>query len=72
MLGWSEEGFEDVREKEGGGVLGGGGGDVAVEDGDWGWDCCCWALLILGVSIGSFLLFRLENGSVVISKAKWR
>jgi hypothetical protein len=52
-LCWGEEGFEDVWEEEGGGVLGGGGGDVAVEDGDWGWDCCCWALLIVNiVSIG--------------------
>lgn len=62
MLGWSEEGFEDVREKEGGGVLGGGGGDVAVEDGDWGWDCCCWALGSERVVLVSCLFFLVGEG----------
>ena len=44
VLRCGEEGFDGVREEQGGGVGGGGGLDVVVKDGDWGRDGCCWAL----------------------------
>lgn len=49
VLRWGEESFEDVREEEGGSVLGGGRLDVVVEDGDWGGDGCCWALWLKSI-----------------------